>query len=350
MKNNNSANFKLRLLASLADLLIQILVFVLCVFFISLQPNLSSAVSTLFLVTILVFLNPLFILELPLFTHYFGGSPGKLLTGLQLTDEKGNRLSFKRIMFRHTIGYSFSWLVFGIGYLSVIKDPQKQAWHDKTVGSKVLVTQNLWPLALLTCIITLSFSTYFGIKSFEIATNGPLAVEAKSLWQQYQNDIREKKVEKSKTNPGKPSPIINNQGLEVSNHDSIRFLTTPTTNICLGQVYDIEWIANYSVRQIRPYLVSAINPAEKFALYPEKKPFAGSISMTNWKGSQSWTIGDVTDSSKKPLQVKPGSYVFATDINEFGTTRTIYSSQFIISDCSDPNRPGSPNNPLQPLP
>lgn len=208
MKNNNPANFKLRFLATLADNLIGLLIFVLCIFYALQQPNLSQAISLLVLLSMLVLLNPIVLYHSILFTHYFGGTPGKLLTGLQVTSENGKPLSFKRILFRQSIGYSFSGLVFGLGFLSVIKDQQKQAWHDKTVGSRVIVVQNLWPLALLTCIVAFSFSFYFGSKSFESATRGPLAAEAKSLWQQYQTEIKEEASKRNK-NKLKPTPSIN---------------------------------------------------------------------------------------------------------------------------------------------
>ncbi len=208
MKNNNPANFKLRFLAQFTDDCIGIAIFMLCIFYVLQQVTLSSAISQLLLFTILIFLNPFVIFNSIILTHYFGGTLGKLLTGLQVTDESGNRLSPKRIFFRQTIGHSFSYLVFGLGYLSVIKDPQKQTWHDKAVGSKVLAAQNLWPLGLITCIIALSFSTYFGVRSFESATKGPLAAEAKFMWNEYQTNI-EKERSKTKKNNLKPSPSIN---------------------------------------------------------------------------------------------------------------------------------------------
>lgn len=208
MKNNKLASFKLRFLAQLIDNLIGLLIFVLCIFYVLQRPSLSQAISLLILLTILILLNPIVLYHSILFTHYFGGSPGKLLTGLQVSDENANRLSFKRILFRQSIGYSFSGLAFGLGFLSVIKDPQKQAWHDKAVGSKVLVVQNLWSLALLTCLVALAFSFYFGSKSFESATTGPLSTEVKVLWTQYQTDIKDEASRKNK-NKLNPTPYKN---------------------------------------------------------------------------------------------------------------------------------------------
>ncbi len=202
MKNNIPANFKLRFLASLTDDCISILIFSLCLYFISTQPTLSLALSSFLLFTILIFLNPIVLFNSIPFTHYLGGTPGKLLTGLKVTDESGKRLTFKRIMFRQTIGYSFSSLIFGLGFFSIAKDPKKQGWHDKAIGSTVSITQNLWPLALLTCIVTFSFSAYFAGLSYHSATTGPLAKESQTLWKQIEASTKQKaKTDKSKLIP-----------------------------------------------------------------------------------------------------------------------------------------------------
>jgi uncharacterized RDD family membrane protein YckC len=189
---NNPANFALRLLATLLDTFIYILLFILCIYFTVQKPTLSEAISLFLLLTILVLLNPLVLYAHIYLTYYFGATPGKLLTGMKVTDENGGRLTFKRVFFRQTVGYNFSMLLFGLGYVSMVKDPQKQTWHDKAVGSKVIVTQNLWPLGIIATIIVLSFSWFFTSKSFELAQTGPLGAEVKTLFEKYQTNIREK--------------------------------------------------------------------------------------------------------------------------------------------------------------
>jgi hypothetical protein len=156
------------------------------------QQTLTSAVSAFFVYVVLFFLNPLIIYNAIILTHYFGGSLGKLLTGLQVVNETGAPLTLKRIAFRQTIGYSFSWLVFGLGFLSIAKDAQKQGWHDKAVGSLVIVKHNLWPLALAVCTASLLGSVYLGILSWQNITTGPLKLEMqmiqKNISQEISND------------------------------------------------------------------------------------------------------------------------------------------------------------------
>ena len=196
MKNNNPANFKLRLLASLLDFFIFALILILCVYFAIQKPNLSEAITFFLLLSILVLLNPLVLYSHIIFTHYFGATPGKLLIGLKVTNENGGRLSLKRIFFRQTVGYNFSMLVFGLGYLSVIKDPAKQAWHDKAVGSKVMVTQNLWLLGIIVLIVAIYSGSYFINQSYQtLKTDNPLSAEAKQLWKNYQTSVKEESKE-----------------------------------------------------------------------------------------------------------------------------------------------------------
>lgn len=102
-------------------------------------------------------------------TYWWGGTPGKLLTGLRVTGEDGKPLTFKRLLFRHTIGYQLSGLLLGLGFGAVIKDVNKQGWHDKTVGSQVIVVKSLWPLALALLIFLFAFNaitTFSSVNKF----------------------------------------------------------------------------------------------------------------------------------------------------------------------------------------
>ncbi len=182
---NNYASFRLRYLAAATDFIIFSLLVTLGIFYIASQSTLPLAVSALVLVLLFIF-NPLFLYQSVIFTHYFQGTLGKLLTGLRVTAENGEKLSFKRIAFRQTIGYSFSWLIFGLGYLSMIKDPNKQTWHDKAVGSIVVVKQKLWPLALICLIVFTSLNIFLATESIKTLIAGPLIKEAKIIMQNMQ--------------------------------------------------------------------------------------------------------------------------------------------------------------------
>lgn len=176
MTKTSSAGFHLRLLAILIDWMILFLPHSLFWFFISLSSSLPEFGFGLFVYLLVWFLPSLALsfLYSSLLTYHFGGTLGKIFTGLTVTDEKGGRLTLKRTIFRQTVGYGFSFTLFGLGFLSVIKDPLKQAWHDKAVGSLVLKTINLWPVGLIILAVFAWLNFMFIWSGVDNFTYGPL--------------------------------------------------------------------------------------------------------------------------------------------------------------------------------
>src|SRR5689334_11091249 len=128
---NNPANLRLRILAALNDSMIILLPHTIFLFYLSESSNLENLIFNIIAYVILIFL-PLALI-IPLFYNAyliskFGWTPGKALTGLKITDEDSKNLSYKRSFFRQTTGYGFSTLLFGLGFLSIIKDSKKQGW------------------------------------------------------------------------------------------------------------------------------------------------------------------------------------------------------------------------------
>ncbi|MFA5933561.1 MAG: RDD family protein [Microgenomates group bacterium] len=159
---NKPAGFFLRLLAYLNEKLIFLLLFVYLIYTISKNTTLSGLYYGLIvLLVIFVFVSLLGMVYNVLFTHYFGGNLGKLITGLRIKDQSGKKLKFKKVLFRQLLAYNFSWLAFGLGFLSILKDPNKQGFHDKTVDSNVFRVNMLWPLGLLIFLMLLGTNTYF---------------------------------------------------------------------------------------------------------------------------------------------------------------------------------------------
>jgi len=66
-----------------------------------------------------------------------GFTPGMFLTGLRIARKNGELPSFFRSLARILL-FSLSALVFFIGFLWVIVDRRRQAWHDKIVGTYVV--------------------------------------------------------------------------------------------------------------------------------------------------------------------------------------------------------------------
>lgn len=176
MAKTSNAGFHLRLLAILIDWLILFLPNSFFWFFISLSLSLSELGFGLSVYLLVWFLPSLALgfLYSSLLTYHFGGTLGKIFTGLTVTNEKGQRLSLKRTIFRQTVGWGFSFTLFGLGFLSMIKDKNKQTWHDKAVGSLVLKTANLWPMGLIIFLVLAWLNImfiWFGVENF---THGPL--------------------------------------------------------------------------------------------------------------------------------------------------------------------------------
>lgn len=185
------ASFKHRALASIIDFSVMWLLCIAGLYIAASQKTLADSVLTVFYLVLLL-LNPIIIFRDIILIHYFGGSIGKLLSGLRIVSEHNDRLSFKRIFFRSTVGYSFSSLFFGLGFLSVIKDARKQAWHDKAVGSQVIVQQQLWPLGLVSLIGIIAAMVLLTVSGFRTLVSGPLPVEIKAIGERIQaeNDER----------------------------------------------------------------------------------------------------------------------------------------------------------------
>jgi uncharacterized RDD family membrane protein YckC len=66
-----------------------------------------------------------------------GQTPGKLLLGLRVRTVEGKRLPFWRSCIR-VLAYILSAVVFFLGFLWVLVDDQRQAWHDKIAGTYVV--------------------------------------------------------------------------------------------------------------------------------------------------------------------------------------------------------------------
>lgn len=67
-----------------------------------------------------------------------GTTPGKNILGMVVLDEDGDPAGFWRMLGREWIGKFFSALVFGVGYLWILIDDERQGWHDKMFGTHVV--------------------------------------------------------------------------------------------------------------------------------------------------------------------------------------------------------------------
>ena len=94
--------------------------------------NLVSSDFSMLLQTLAVFGS------LTYWTGTQGGSPLRRKLGVLVLDENdGSYIGIKRAAYRNLMS-NVSGIVFGIGYLSMLWNPNKQTWHDRVAQSVVV--------------------------------------------------------------------------------------------------------------------------------------------------------------------------------------------------------------------
>ncbi|BCA78782.1 RDD family protein [Desulfuromonas sp. AOP6] len=72
------------------------------------------------------------------FTGYCGQTPGKMAVRIKVIRTDGANIGYGSALLRETIGKGISTILFGIGYLMVAFDSQKQGLHDKIASTYVI--------------------------------------------------------------------------------------------------------------------------------------------------------------------------------------------------------------------
>ena len=66
-----------------------------------------------------------------------GGTPGKLILGLRIVNDKGNYIGIPMAILRY-IGKILSAVILGIGYIMIAFTEKKQGLHDKIAKTYVI--------------------------------------------------------------------------------------------------------------------------------------------------------------------------------------------------------------------
>jgi uncharacterized RDD family membrane protein YckC len=74
-----------------------------------------------------------------------GTTLGGIICQLRLVRTDGARVGFPESLVRGLTGI-FSLAVFGLGFLWILKDPDRQAWHDRVAGTFVVKVPRNWPI------------------------------------------------------------------------------------------------------------------------------------------------------------------------------------------------------------
>lgn len=153
-----------RLIAGLIDVGIWLAAWEALIFFVAssdTQPALFN--NLLNTVILLSFLSLIQILISGFFIRKFGGTVGKLLTGIEIVDGDDKYISFWRAVFRQTIGYTVSGLLFWLGFIWIFVDRDRQGWHDMMAGTFVVTKRKplVW-LGLVGLIVFLMLDIWMG--------------------------------------------------------------------------------------------------------------------------------------------------------------------------------------------
>jgi uncharacterized RDD family membrane protein YckC len=74
-----------------------------------------------------------------------GTTLGGIICQLRLVRTDGSLVGFPEALVRGLTGI-FSLMVLGIGFLWILRDPERQAWHDRVAGTYVVKVPRNWPI------------------------------------------------------------------------------------------------------------------------------------------------------------------------------------------------------------
>jgi uncharacterized RDD family membrane protein YckC len=136
--NHNYAGFFLRLFAFLIDSIILLIpqYYLDEIFLPYLESQVQYQVFLMYKILVYVSFTSLYcgIME----SSFFQGTFGKMILGLRVCDEQGDRVSLLRATLRGFFTI-FSWTSFGLGYVIISLTPKKQALHD--IAAQCLVVR-----------------------------------------------------------------------------------------------------------------------------------------------------------------------------------------------------------------
>jgi len=99
------------------------------------------------------------------FTHWFGGTVGKLVFGMEVVDEQGKSLSFWRAVWREWFGSMVSGMFMWLGFIWIFIDKGHRGWHDMMAGSKVVVKRKNFLLLGLGAMVILALVNAAAIRA-----------------------------------------------------------------------------------------------------------------------------------------------------------------------------------------
>jgi len=145
-----------RFIAFLIDLFIKLGITLGWVMYISKSNTIEQFMSLLLWIIIFSIFSGFLIEAIitPLLISEFGGSLGKIITGIEIVSTASKRLSFWKAVFRNYVGYVISGIFLWLGFIWIFIDKDHRGWHDLASDTYVrLVRKSGWIIGLLSLIV-----------------------------------------------------------------------------------------------------------------------------------------------------------------------------------------------------
>lgn len=172
MENKMYSSFFNRLVAFMLDIFILYVLGALVFILLLNSSNNENYIGNiiLFITYILLVHGILMLLLNAYLVSKFGGTVGKLISGLNIENEDGSRLTVKQAIFREYIAKTVSFAFFGLGFFWIFKTQKKQAWHDM-ISSTVVVKKRNMIFGILSLILLLTLFIYLSIVAVTSASD-----------------------------------------------------------------------------------------------------------------------------------------------------------------------------------
>jgi uncharacterized RDD family membrane protein YckC len=158
----NIAPVSMRIFSAVIDFTLYILFYLILLLPIVSADTISGIMDNFtFLIFSLIIIYPVLI---PLFSiviiSVFGGTIGKLATGLMIVDKNDNKISLFKAFMRNYVGYIASSMLFWLGFIWIVRDINRQGWHDMIAGTYVIRKKGsgiIMGVLILSAVIFLNF-------------------------------------------------------------------------------------------------------------------------------------------------------------------------------------------------
>ena len=157
LPKQNYASFVQRMMAYITDsLILGLLTTGSLAYLLSINNQVDLIYRSIILITLVFIPAVVFgIIYHAWFLSQSGATLGKQIWGVEIVDSNHQHLSFGMAFFREVILKQVSYLSLGLGFLWMIKQSDKQTWHDMLIGTyakstnKPLLISILWFLSVL---------------------------------------------------------------------------------------------------------------------------------------------------------------------------------------------------------